>query len=424
MPPSPERHLNSRQVAAQLLYQGRHPSDFPSRLLETVQRDRAFVTEIVLGVIRNQRALDWMVSRLASRPPAAVLQSVLHVGLYQLLYLDHVEPYAAVHETVEAAKAMSGQKGGGFVNAILRRALRERTALLDGLAKQPLDVRLSHPKELVDRWIARYGRKRTEQLCEWNNQRPDLVLRVRDTTSVEALLHELHSAGVPAQLHVARSDFIVLGACAYVDDLPGYAQGRFVVQDPATMVAVDMLAAQPGQRIFDACAAPGGKVIAIADQMEQQGYLIAADLNPLRLARLKENLKRCGCTFVKTDTLDATELKPHDEAVAGFDGILLDVPCSNTGVIRRRPEARRRINPKTLKQLVTLQEEILDRAWPLLAAGGRMVYSTCSLEPEENEGQIEAFLSRHPEAICLDQIQLFPPNSGTDGSYAACLIRG
>ena len=412
------REMNSRATAARLVYQYRTHHDIPSRRLDTLIRDRAFVTEMVLGVVRNQHALEWIVDQLADRKPSDALMPVLLVGLYQLIYLDHVEPYAAVHETVEAAKILCGDNKGGFVNAILRRALREHDALLAGLAKQSVDVRYSHPLETVQRWARQFGMANAERLCAWNNMRPELIIRVRGGTDVETLLHELHSAGVSATAH-ARPGFIVLGAFAHVEELPGYSHGWFTVQDPATMMAIDLLDPQPGERILDACAAPGGKAIATADRMQGRGTLVAADLNPLRLKRLQENLKRCGCGFVQARTIDAATMLPDGFDHSLFDAILLDVPCSNTGVIRRRPEARRRLTAHHLDQLVMLQARIIEQACTLLAPGGRIVYSTCSLEPEENEQQVAAILEKQPGLHLVRSVRSFPPDDQIDGAYAA-----
>lgn len=412
------REMNSRATAARLVYQYRTHHDIPSRRLDTLTRDRAFVTEMVLGVVRNQHALEWMIDQLADRKPSDTLIPVLLVGLYQLIYLDHVEPFAAVHETVEAAKIMCGDNKGGFVNAVLRRALREHDTLLAQLARQSVDIRYSHPPETVARWARQFGVKNAERLCEWNNTRPELTIRVRGNTDVETLLHDLHSAGVSATAH-PRSDFITLGSFAHIEELPGYDHGWFTVQDPSTMIAIDLLNPQPGERILDACAAPGGKAIATADRMQGSGTLVAADLNPLRLKRLEDNLKRCGCHFVQPRTIDAATMLPDGFDHSLFDAILLDVPCSNTGVIRRRPEARRRLTAQHLDQLVELQSRIIEQACSLLAPGGRIVYSTCSLEPEENEQQVANAMEKKPGLHLVHSARSFPPDDLIDGAYAA-----
>ncbi len=392
----------------------------PTRQLDEVLDHRAFVKEMVLGVVRHQDSLEWVIRKTAKRKPSDELMPVLLVGLYQLLILDHVEPYAAVHETVEAAKTLCGRDKAGFVNAMLRGALRSKDELLKQLKKQPPHVRYSHPRDLVQRWTRRYGRREARALCEWNNQRPDLLVRVRPVISVEGFLTALTSAGIQAA-PVAQENFLMFPPGTHIEDCPGFAEGWFTVQDPATLTAVDLLDPQPGERILDTCAAPGGKTVAIADRMMKQGALIASDINAQRMHRLTENLKRCGLNEVRTHILNALELTAESFDEAPFDGILLDVPCSNTGVIRRRPEARRRVTKEHLAQLQTLQTRILDSAAGLVRPGGCMVYSTCSLEPEENEEQVAAWLERHPDFQLTDEARTFPPHDHMDGVYAARL---
>ena len=411
---------NSRTTAARLIYLHRQHGGIPSRRLEGLTRDRAFVTELVLGVIRNERALEWIIAQLATKAPSDKLVPVLMVGLYQLLFLDHVEPYAAIHETVESSKTLCGESKSGFVNAILRRALREATELRARLQKQSVAIRYSHPDQLVDRWTKEFGAKDAAALCEWNNERPTITLRTRSATQVDVLVHDLQAAGIPAKAS-AYAGFIDLGSFTRITELPGYNEGTFTVQDPATLLAVDLLAPASDESILDVCAAPGGKAIAIADLLGLSGKLIAADINPKRLERLKDNLARCRCEHVEVRCLDATTFQPDDFGDMRFDAILLDVPCSNTGVIRRRPEARRQLTRAQLQQLLELQATLIDRSVPLLAKGGRIVYSTCSLEMEENEHQMAQAMERHPGLKLIKEDRRFPPRDQCDGAYAAVL---
>lgn len=410
---------NSRLLAIRLLHRADHEGVLPTRLIETETRQRAFVQEMVFGVTRNQAALTWCARRFCKRMPTPNLLAAIHVGLYQLLFLDDVEPYAAVNETVEATKELFAPAQGDFVNAVLRRALREKEACLKALQKQPPSVRCSHPAPLIKRWQNRYGKAATESLCHWNNQRPALHLRVRPPFSRDRLAEHFKEAGIPIELH-KHPDFLTLaGHGVRVENAPGFNEGAFVIQDPATLGAVDLLQPQPGERIWDACAAPGGKTIAIADRMNGKGALLASDLNKKRLPALKENLARCQLKWVRTDRIDAAQ--PDDDPGDRFDAILLDVPCSNTGVIQRRPEARFRITHEHLAPLQTLQATLIDQALARLKPDGRLVYSTCSLEPEENEEQIAAALERHPGLQCTKEHRSFPPDDHMDGAYAARL---
>lgn len=416
-----ESSSNSRETAARLLYQWQQHGDMPARLLEDRVQNRAFVTEMVLGVVRHQNSLEWIIRQLAPRRPEDELMPVLAVGLYQLLLLDQVEPFAAVHETVEAAKTLCGEKKAGFVNAILRRALREKGRLLAALKKQPIHIRYSHPRELVQRWTRQFGAKDTERLCAWNNERPDIILRLRSTISIDGFMKALHAAGLKAEPH-AHKGFVVLSQGAHIDECPGYAEGWFVVQDPATIAAVDLLNPQPGERILDACAAPGGKTIALADRLGSGDGLVACDINAHRMKRLENNLQRCGVKGVQVRIVNALEMSPETFENTLFDAILLDAPCSNTGVIRRRPDARRRLTAEHLAQLLELQSQMLDRATELVRPGGRIVYSTCSLEREENEEQISRWLERHAGFRLDEEQRSFPPRDQIDGAYAARLV--
>lgn len=411
---------NSRTTAARLIYLHRQHGDIPSRRLDGLTRDRAFVTELVLGVIRNERALEWIIGQLASKQPSEKLFPVLMVGLYQLLFLDHVEPYAAIHETVESCKTICGESKSGFVNAILRRALREADDLHKRLQKQSVAIRYSHPDQLVARWTQEFGADDAAALCKWNNERPTISLRSRAAAQLEVLVHDLQAAGIPAQASV-HPEFIDLGNFTRIAELPGYHEGTFTVQDPATLLAVDLLDPKSDEIVLDACAAPGGKTIAIADRLGVSGKLVATDINAKRLERLKDNLVRCRCEQVDVRCLDATTFEPVDFGDLRFDAILLDVPCSNTGVIRRRPEARRQLTSTQLQQLLQLQAALIDRSIPLLADGGRLVYSTCSLELEENEQQIARAVLRHPRLKLIQEGRRFPPRDQCDGAYAAIL---
>jgi 16S rRNA (cytosine967-C5)-methyltransferase len=299
------------------------------------------------------------------------------------------------------------------------------------LDSQPPGVRFSHPDISTERWTRQFGVADTEQLCRWNNNPPDVVLRVNTAyRDVELFLHELKGAGIEVVPHAFKPDqFVILPRGVRITDLPGYSEGWFYVQDPSTDIAAAMLSPKPGERVLDACAAPGGKTVALAQQMEGRGTLMAMDSAVTRMKRLHANLSRMKLDFVTVVEGDAAQPEKVREkcAAAGintsFQAILLDVPCTNTGVIRRRPDARWRFSVDRLHQVCESQQAILDGAATLLENGGRMVYSTCSLEPEENEEQINKWLARHTEFTRVQERRLFPPVAGADGAYAVLLIR-
>ncbi|MDP2991599.1 MAG: 16S rRNA (cytosine(967)-C(5))-methyltransferase RsmB [Kiritimatiellota bacterium] len=419
----------TRAQAAAIIERWLATGDFPNLMLEDVREHRAFLMELVYGIVRWKRLLDWVVARYVRRSPEPSQQAFLLVGLYQLLKMTEVASFAAVHETVEAAKASLGARQADFVNAILRRTLREKDVLLAELDSQGLGIRQSHPDELLERWVRHFGLSPTEALCAWNNQRADVIIRVNQLkTTPEAYLKTLTAIGVSrlslrevgkVQPHTFPACF-TLAHGVRVQDLPGYGEGHFMVVDPAAVQAVDLLDPQPGDHVLDACAAPGGKTALIAERLRLKGQLVAMDLRADRLPRLRTNLERLGCAaFVKVVQGDARRLRP--ESFGRFDRILLDVPCSNTGVIRRKPDVRWRFSKAGLTRLGATQRELLERMAGLVKRGGCIVYSTCSLEPEENDLLISAWLKSHPDFRLQSSRQSFPPTSGQDGAYAVLL---
>ncbi len=373
--------------------------------------------------MRRWRRLEWVLSQLVKRRPTQELRAALLLGTHQLLFMPDVADHAAIHATVEAVKhGSSGQSG--FVNAVLRNVLRRREQWLAELKTAPLAVRESHPDVLVARWLTRYGPESTEALCVWNNQPAETVVSVLPDRGMSApeLLHRWQQAGVGARPFPGYADCLALDHGVRVEELEGYAEGMFVPQDPATLTAVELLDLKPGLRVLDACAAPGGKTAQIAGAMRRQGRLVAMDIHADRLKRLHENLRRLGLAswvrVVQGDGGDPGVVR----ALGSFDRMLLDAPCTNTGVLRRRPDARWRFSEARLKTLLMQQRRLLTGLLPLLPPDGRLVYSTCSLEPEENQETV------HEACRALGGFQVvearahLPIRDGTDGAFA-CAIR-
>lgn len=408
-----------RTVAARILARWLLTGDFPDRLIPADTPQRNLVQEMVFGAVRWCRTLEWLLTGMVAREPDPETKAYLLTGLYQLFRMDNIPAHAALNETVEAAKADLDPARTRFVNGVLRNALRRRETMLSELSRSALGIRLSHPDLLIQRWSRQYGDAATAALCEWNNRRPDVFVRLRGSDSpAHAALRELLTP------HPAATDFFRVPAGTAVSELPGFDAGAFYVQDPATQLAVALLAPEPGMRVLDACAAPGGKAFACADRMQDKGLIIAADLHDDRLHRLRENAARMNCASLQVVQADAAA--PAGESVrakAPFDRILLDVPCSNTGVLNRRPDARWRFAPDRLEALTRLQVAMLDAAAPLLAGDGSLVYSTCSLEAEENLQLVERWLAANP-AFRLDEHRTsLPPESGMDGAFAARIKR-
>ena len=377
---------NTRREAAFVVARWRATGEFPSSLLPG-GADRAFVQDIVYTVVRRLRPLRRILGEFVKKWPKGELEALLYVGAAQILYMKDVPDFAAVNETVDAAKVCGNPSIAKVVNGVLRNLVRHRGEIRLGAELE------TFPSVVAKRWAARFGEAGAEKLAAWHN--------------------------VPAETYLARRDgsFVVLERGTRVADVPGYAEGDFIVQDPSTATAVSLLDPKPGERTLDACAAPGGKTVQIAWRGAE---VTACEVNPRRRARLEENLAR-----LKLGVRTCGSLAEAARAAGGgaFDKILVDAPCSNTGVFRRRPDARWNWSLERLEALVRLQAEILDGAAPLLAPGGRIVYSTCSNEPEENTGSVEAFLSRHPGFELEAAEESLPFETGRDGAFAAALIR-
>ena len=379
---------NSRRAAAFAVARWIATKEFASTLLPE-GADRSFVQDIVYTVIRRARPLRLALSRLLKKWPAVEMESLLYVGAAQILYMPGVPDFAAVNETVEAAKECANPNVAKVVNGVLRNLLRRREEFERIIADSPLAVRESFPDELAVRWTARFGEAGAERLAKWHNE--------------------------PAETFLAYPGrFEKLPRGKRVEDVEGFADGAFIVQDPGTGLAVELMAAAEGERILDACAAPGGKTIQLA---WRGADVTACEVNPRRRRRLVENLVRTRLDS-KVKVVDA-----FDVAENQFDKVLVDAPCSNTGVLRRRPDARWNWSLEKLSALVKLQSEILDAAALRVRSGGRLVYSTCSNEPEENSLQIEAFLSRHADFRLVASKESIPFETGFDGAFAAALER-
>ena len=417
---------NSRLVAAEILTQWFVDRHFPDRQLAKIEHDNAFIMEVVNGVVRKQKILQWLEQGMVPKEPEPFFKAVLYVGLYQLLFMDNVEEYAAISETVEAAKGRPGGPGNAkMINAVLRRAQREREEIFRELKRQPENIRLSHPDFLLERWRRQFGEIEARKLAEWNNHPPRTILRVEQgAIAAPEFEGKLAEAGIELEPHPFsdREKFYTLPRGFSVRQLPGYAEGWFTIQDPATSVSVDLLRPFSGEAVLDACASPGGKTAIIASRMRGEGELVAMDLHDDRMAVLKENMERLNLGWVELIQGDARDPK---KALGDrmFDAVLLDVPCLNTGVLRRRIDARWRVNTNRLKAITEIQYDLLSACAELLKENGRIVYSTCSLEPEENEDLVARWVREHPGFSKTKAKKTFPPKTGTDGAFAAVIRR-
>ena len=382
------------------------------------------------GVLRQRSTLDAQLAPLVPRGWTSVapdLQDILRLGAYQLIALERVPAHAAVDTSVSLAKASGGPRAAGFVNAVLRRLTRPETRIEAGGARDAavLAREYSHPLWLVRRWLEQFGTQGTEDLLRWNNARPRLVIQPA-RGDLESLGVRLRASGV--EVEPAPYDAGLIVSSSRPADLPGYSDGQFVVQNPAQSLLARFADLPAGTAVYDACAAPGGKTIGLGRSAR---VVVAGDVSPARARRLQENLARAGSG--REHIIVADGRRPP---VRPTNAVVMDVPCLGTGTFARHPDARWRVTPEALQSLVRLQAELLDRCAAVVAPGGLLVYSTCSLEPEENRLQVEWFLETHPEfrreatsAVSPDlvspegDLMVLPHRHGIDGAYAARLRR-
>ena len=399
-------------------------TNWPARGLSSA--DRGLCQEIVYGVVRWQIALDWLIARKTNgREQKSALQNLLRLGLYQIFWLDRIPPHAAVHETVELAKRSGFGVQAGFVNAVLRGFLREADATRKLLAELKISepaLGWSHPDWLVAKWRKQFGDERTQQLLEWNNTPPKTFARVNTLkTDAGKLVGKWREENVEYDFvrreQLEENLVFELKSHPPLASLGSFRDGWFYIQDPSTIFAACQLGAQPGETILDLCAAPGGKTTFLAQLMRNEGKIIASDISEERLKLVGENCARLGVTCVETVLPSTLNPQPSTD----FDRILVDAPCSNTGVLRRRVDLRWRISPEEISRLQQSQVDLLKLAATKLKSGGVLIYSTCSLEPEENSAVVEQFLAEYSHFKMESERQLLPFADHVDGAYVARL---
>ena len=416
-----------------------------AREAELEPRDRALVRRIVGTEVRRRGTLRAIVRRLAKGKPKPDLIAHLHVGLVQLFFLDSVPPHAAVSETVRAASNTLGLSKGRYVNAVLRAALRARREESSGDPRRDLIGReisfedpplfhdpeehpllwaedaLSIPANLMKRWVEHYGAERAEALARAAMDEPRLSLRAADV-SRESLENELADLDVPLTRGEHPGVLIApSGATEPLVSSAAFQEGRFTIQGETALRAAELVGAQPGERVLDLCAAPGGKTAVLAGSGAQ---VLALDRSGQRLARMRSGLERLRVPG-RVHVVAMDGLTGLSEGTGPFDAALVDAPCSNTGVLAARPGARWRFGPAAQRELAALQSRLLDEAASRVRTGGRLVYSTCSLEPEENARQVKGFLERHSGWQLDEERESLPSASESgpvDGGYAARLL--
>lgn len=398
-------------------------------------KDRGLLTEITYGTLQHKLTLDYYLEPFIRGKVDLWVRWLLRMSLYQMQYLSRIPAHAAVNEAVEIAKRR-GHKGiASMVNGILRSILREGVRSTNDIEdpNERLAIETSHPQWLVDRWVESYGYEDTAEMLRENNIPPVQTVRVNTTkATVENVLTTLEREGVKA----VRSE--VMPECIHLQTgqaarTAAFKHGLITIQDESSMLPANVLNPQPGMKVLDMCAAPGGKTTHMAEKMQNEGSILAMDLHPHKLDLIDENTARLGLDIVQTAPIDgrkAAGFLPRES----FDAILVDAPCSGLGVMRRKPDIKYTKREEDLESLQTIQLAILDNATQVLKPGGRLVYSTCTVDKRENEGTVEAFLSQHPEMesepltnlpekLLAKQnngmLQVFPQDFGSDGFFVA-----
>jgi 16S rRNA (cytosine967-C5)-methyltransferase len=442
---------NPRQAACETLLRIKKEGGFADRLIDNELSngvlngpDRSLYAELVFGVLRRQGTLDHILQQLLEKPlvemdPQALV--ILRIGLYQLTSLDRIPESAAVNESVNLAKLIT-PRTSGLVNAVLRNYLRRRDTIsfpdINSNPATAIAVRHSQPEWLVEQWIDQLGVIEAQKLAEASSQQPPLTLRVNTfRTGRDELLREFAKQGIEAEPCHFSPDGISIKGRNTINTLPGFENGAFAVQDEASQLAGMLLGAEPGERIWDACSAPGGKSCHIAQQMDDRGELIATDISRSKLTIVQDNIRRLGLSCISTAVADLHQPETFPDGL--FDRILLDAPCSGLGVIRRNPEAKWRLFSGDITRLAAVQKTLLMNAAARLKPGGTLLYATCSTSEAENELVVEDFLLHHPEFVLENLNDLFPALSdliafygmfrawphrhGMDGFFAARIKR-
>lgn len=407
------------------------------------RQDAALATELVYGTLQHLSTIDYFLGRFIAKGVASLqpwVRNLLRLSFYQLYYLDKIPPHAAVHEAVNIAKRKGHQGVSGMVNGVLRNVIRQKEALIipsDLPAVQRIALKHAHPEWMVERWVRKFGEAIAEQICEANNTPPHSSIRVNtQKTSREELLSRWREAGYEAEPSaIAPAGIRVAGGgnLALTDE---FRSGLFTVQDESSMLVAEVVDPQPGMRVLDCCAAPGGKSTHLAEKMKDEGFLAACDIHEHKEKLIRDQTQRLGLHAVHPTIADALQLQNVFER-ATFDRILLDAPCSGLGVIRRKPDLKWTKTEAEIATISDLQRKMIEAVYPLLKPGGILVYSTCTITQEENDDVVDSFLQAHPEfvrdsfPVALSnslggkghdgQAFLLPSDFGSDGFFIARL---
>jgi len=412
--------MKAREVAYRILWEIEHDAYANLVLDEFLRRekglkppDKGLITEIVYGTVKYRARLDWEIDRTVQKVERLALgpRILLRLSFYQLLFMDRIPAFAVTNEAVQLARKLFHAGVASLINGVLRNYLRHPDeVVLPDPDKEPLlylEIVYSHPRWMVERWLERFGWANTVKLCEYNNAPAELWIRVNTLRCTPETLHErLWQEGCVVERSALVPEGLLLKAAPPLDTLPSFQEGLFTVQDESSMLVGYAVSPEPGMEVLDVCAGPGGKTTHLAQMMQNRGTILACDLHEHRTRLIEENAARLGIDIIRTMVGDASLLDRHLQKQ--YPLVLVDAPCSGLGVLRRRPDSRWRKQPEGIKELAELQGKILESVYQLLAPGGRVIYSTCTIEPEENSQVIEAFLRKHSDLRRVDLTPYFP----------------
>ena len=439
-----KRKAGARDVALEVLMQVDSANAWSnSSLKRTIakrkldSREAALATRLAYGVIQNKMLLDYYISCYCTQKAdklESVIRNILRIGGYQILFMDKIPHHAAVNEAVEMTRRAGRPKAAGMVNAVLRKFVANwmHMPALPGATADYLSVRYSHPKWLVKRLMDLLGAEEAEAYLRTNNEIVPTTIQTNTLKiTPDALERELRQADAVVEKHPWLSGCFEVSATGDLESLPAFTEGRFMVQDAAARLVATIAKPEETAKVLDICAAPGGKSFALAIDMKDRGQIVSCDIHPHKLKLIESGAERLGITCIRAAQADGRE--HHAAWLQSADLVVADVPCSGLGIIRKKPDIRYK-NPKELAQLPAIQKAILENASTYVRSGGTLIYSTCTVLPEENEQITEEFLAKHidfelepfdlplPIGKCRGHLTLWPQRFGTDGFYI-CRMR-
>lgn len=438
---------SARWIAVKLLSRYESSDSFIDKLIDAELRrtvlsppDRALVTELVNGAVRWQSRIDWILTGFYHgefTKSLPIVKNAMRIALYQMLFLSKIPPPAAINESVEIVKQLKGDKHAGIVNGVLRNILRNVNNIRYPSREENevlhLSVHSAHPQWMVRRYVQRFGAEEAERLLNANNVRPIITLRVNSFRStVDDVSKALSDADIKFEISPVHPNSIQVTSLRDVRLLPVFTEGKVTVQDASASLAVMLAEPQPGMTVYDLCSAPGGKAVHAGELMKNSGAIIAVEMYESKLKLIEENAHRSGITIIEPTFGDAREFQPS--ALANI--VMVDAPCTGLGTLSKKPDIKWRRTLDDVRKMSALQLEILNHAADLVMPGGHIVYSTCTVEPEENTGVVSKFLSSHSNfelepadrflssEVCTDgYLQTFPHKHKSDGAFAARMRR-